>query len=101
MDSQEMIEVIGGDDETIPYKVLSFAGMNEEFEDVDLANLKTSEIMDIACENADDWDQEEFDSGLPGGCYGLFRFYAKDPEKFREKLASALRPLCRKLAGSS
>ena len=97
MNSPEMIEVIAGDDETIPYAVLRFAGMMDEFEDVELCELNTSDILDVARKHADDWDEEEFDSGLPGGCYGLFRFYAKDPEKFRRVLAENLRPMCREL----
>lgn len=97
MKSQKLVEVIAGDDETIPYAVLRFAGMMDEFEDVELCELKTSDILEVARDHADDSDEEEFDNGLPGGCYGLFRFYTKDPEKFRSDLASKLRPMCREL----
>ena len=97
MKSQKLVEVIAGDDETIADAVLRFAGMMDEFEDVELCELKTSDILEVARDHADDSDEEEFDNGLPGGCYGLFRFYAKDPEKFRRVLASKLRPMCRDL----
>ena len=97
MKSQKLVEVIAGDDETIPYAVLRFAGMMAEFEDVELCELDTSLILEVARDHADDSDEEEFDNGLPGGCYGLFRFYTKDPEKFRRVLARKLRPMCREL----
>jgi hypothetical protein len=97
MKSQKLVEVIAGDDETIADAVLRFAGMMDEFEDVELCELKTSDILEVARDHADDSDEEEFDNGLPGGCCGLFRFYAKDPEKFRRVLARKLRPMCREL----
>jgi hypothetical protein len=87
-----------GDEESIPDMVLTFAGLTDEFEDVDLCELPASEIKEIARELADHWDETEVNNGTPGGCYGLITVYAKDQKKFREALATALRPMCQQLA---
>ena len=94
MQNEKMILVFEGDDESIAWDILSFAGMREEFPDADFALLDESDIKNIAYEHADYCDENIFDSGAPGGCYGIFKFYARDPEKFRNTLREALRPMC-------
>lgn len=86
------------DEESIPNIVLTFAGLTDEFEDVDLCELPASDIKEIASELADHWDETEVNNGTPGGCCGLITVYAKDQKKFREALANALRPMCQQLA---
>ena len=97
MRHKDMTLVFEGDDDSIAGEVLSFAGMSEEFPDADFALLDNSDIMDLAYKHADDWDEDVFDSGSPGGCYGIFKFYSKDPEELRKTLREALRPICRQL----
>ena len=86
--------VFEGDDESIPYEVLNFADLEDEFPDLDFARLPTSDIMHLAYTHCDDWTEDEFDSGMSGGCYGVYKFYSKNPTKLKSLLRAGLRPLC-------
>lgn len=96
-EANEMTPVVEGDEEVVPWELLRFSGLEDEFPDADLTMLDESEIMDVAYDCADDFDAEEFDEGMPGQSFNCVRLYAKDPETFRKKLANNLRPLCLKL----
>src|SRR5210317_647125 len=97
MEEGTLRPVFEGDDDSIAGEVLGFAGMSDEFPSADFALLDRTGIMGFAYEHADDWSETEFDSGAPGDCYGFFKFYAKDPDRFRKSLREALFPLCREL----
>ncbi len=98
MSKNDLQLIFGGDDETVPYELLRFANLDDEFPDLDFACLNTSDIMDLAYKHCDDWTEEEFDSGMPGGCYGYFKFYSKNPPKLKALLRAGLRPLCEELS---
>ena len=99
-EENEMTPVIEGDEEVVPWDLLRFSGLEEEFPDADLTMLDESEIMDAAYACADDFDEEALDDQMPGQSFTCVRLYAKDTEAFRKKLADKLRPLCQKLAGA-
>jgi sulfite reductase beta subunit-like hemoprotein len=93
-----LTEVTEGDDETVFYMLLDFAGMTEEFPAADLDPLGYAAVLDAAEAHAS-VERAERRSG--GRSRTHYRILARDVEEFREKLASALRPLCRKLASPS
>ena len=96
-EENEMTPVIEGDEEVVPWDLLRFSGLEEEFPDADLTMLDESEIMDAAYACADDSDDDAFDDQMPGQSFNYVKLYAKDTEAFRKKLADSLRPLCLKL----
>jgi hypothetical protein len=83
MSENELQLIFEGDDETVPYALLSFADLDDEFPDLDFACLNTSDIMALAYAHCDDWTEGEFDNGMPGGCSGYFKFYAKNPTRLK------------------
>ncbi len=95
---ERLTEVTEGDDETVFYMLLEFAGMNEEFPAADFDPLGYAAVLDAAEAHA---SVERVTRRSGGRSRTHYRILARDVEEFREKLASALRPLCRKLAGSS
>lgn len=66
MSNSKLTLVLEGDDDSIAWEILRFAGMSEDFPNADFALLDNSEIMDLAYKHADDWDEKVFDSGAPG-----------------------------------
>jgi sulfite reductase beta subunit-like hemoprotein len=95
---ERLTEVTEGDDETVFYMLLDFAGMNEEFPAADLDPLGYAAVLDAAEAHA---SVERAERRSAGRSRTHYRILARDVEEFREKLASALRPLCRKLASPS
>ncbi len=98
--AERLTEVTEGDDETVFYMLLDFAGMNDEFPGTDLDPLGYGAVLEAAQVHADRVTREERGRGRPGGST-RYRIFAEDPEEFRRKLASELRPACQKLASSS
>ena len=98
MSKSDLKLVFEGDDESVPYRILNFADLEDEFPDLDFACLSTADIMHLAYTHCDDWTEDEFDSGMPGGCYGVFKFYSKNPTKLKSLLRAGLRPLCESLS---
>ena len=98
MSKNDLQLICEGDDESVPYELLRFADLDDEFPDLDFACLNTSDIMDLAYTHCDDWTEDEFDSGMSGGCYGVYKFYSKNPTKLKSLLRAGLRPLCERLS---
>ena len=98
--AERLTEVTERDDKTVFYMLLDCAGMNDEFPGTDLDPLGCSAVLEAAQVHTDRVTREERGRGRPGGST-RYRIFAEDPEEFRRKLASVLRPACRKLASSS
>ena len=66
-----------------------------------LAMLDLPDIMDAAANHADDFNQQDFDEGMPGGSGACVTIHVKDRDAFLRKFADELRPLCKELEPES
>ena len=82
---------IQGTDDDIVGEILAYAGLYEEFPDVDFADVDFYHVLRLMSELCPDCEETETDTGVPGGCDGYYKFYSDDPNGLAEKLNKELR----------